>query len=484
MVLLAAAAIVPALDGSLPPHDMLCPLGTVAWEFARHIQPGCGREVYDALAIATCANATPYTPPPPTAAVSPPPAADGLSAGIAAAVQVHPLGSDLLGDGTESRPYATLGHALRVVCSAGYVVAGKGRRIVLRGGEYHLGQHDGSPLLLGPEASGLEISAALGEEAVITGGVEIRPSWRKWQPPRHSAGAPTILVAQIPPGLLAPGVAISELLVNGRRMVAAREPNADPYNYTGWQGGLHAATNWGTMRWGDESNQTSTIVEKTGPAWSRNLSCGDVHFKGAAGGSLDAFADGRGCGWAGHVPLSRPKGLTWTCPASEPWCSEKWANVSEASVWCSGLWANLGYTVHDGTFSSSSSSSSTMGTAINLTFGTGGNQMAFGPLWPAVCNNFFLEGILEALTAPNEFYHDRAEGLLYFIPQDASRPPDTVVAVVAESLLRFEGSQAQPVRDITIRGVTIRGAAKTFLGPHISTTNVSSCRHSALSTPI
>ena len=94
MVLLAAAAIVPALDGSLPPHDMLCPLGMAAWEFARHIQPGCGREVYDALAIATCANATPYTPPPPTAAVSPPPAADGLSAGIAAAVSRVVVGRD------------------------------------------------------------------------------------------------------------------------------------------------------------------------------------------------------------------------------------------------------------------------------------------------------------------------------------------------------------------------------------------------------
>ena len=140
-------------------------------------------------------------------------------------------------------------------------------------------------------------------------------------------------------------------------------------------------------------------------------------------------------------------------------------------MWCSGLWANLGYTVLDGAFDSSASD--TMGaTAINLTFGTGGNQMAFGPLWPGVCSNFFLEGILEALTAPNEFYHDRVEGLLYFVPQDASRPPEAVVAVVAETLLRFEGSQAQPVRDITIHGITFRGATKTFLGPHISTTNV------------
>ena len=45
---------------------------------------------------------------------------------------------------------------------------------------------------------------------------------------------------------------------------------------------------------------------------------------------------------------------------------------------------------------------------VNLTFSRGGQQMAFGPLWPGVCNNFFLEGIFEALSAPGEFYHDQA----------------------------------------------------------------------------
>ena len=97
--------------------------------------------------------------------------------------------------------------------------------------------------------------------------------------------------------------------------------------------------------------------------------------------------------------------------------------------------------------------------------------MAFGPLWPGICNDFIVEGILEALSSPSEFYHDRANGRLYYVPDDPTTPPKVMLAVTAPTLLRFEGSQENRVRNVTIRGVTFRGAAKTFLGPHVSTTN-------------
>eukprot|EP01046_Picozoa_sp_COSAG06_P008619 COSAG06_NODE_437_length_15768_cov_156.524156_14_plen_110_part_00 len=88
------------------------------------------------------------------------------------------------------------------------------------------------------------------------------------------------------------------------------------YDYTTWQGGIRAASNWGRMQYNSSSggggsrdpshNRTAaaaaTIVEKTGAAWNRNISCGDTHFKGALGGSMDAFADGRGCGWVRNTP--------------------------------------------------------------------------------------------------------------------------------------------------------------------------------------
>ena len=335
--------------------------------------------------------------------------------------------------------------------------------MILRAGEYHLGH---LPLLLGPDASGLELVAASNEEAVITGGTELKPDWQPWRGPGASGSANTF-VAEIPVGMLPDGATISELLVGGRRMVTAREPDADVYDYRTWQGGIQAAAHWGTMRWGDEaSNRTATLVEKSGPAWRRNISCGDVHFKGAFGGSLDAFADGRGCGWAGHVPMIRQKGLTWNCPASQGWCRKPWRNASEASVWCTGVWANLGYEVSD-----QKSRHANNLTTVNLTFGSGGNQMAFGPLWPGQCNEFFVEGIIEALSSPGEFYHDRTSGRLFIVTEPGAAPPKAVLAVTAETLLRFVGSQQRPVRDIRLEGLTFRGAAKTFLGPHVSTTN-------------
>ncbi len=343
------------------------------------------------------------------------------------------------------------------------------KRVVLRAGTYHLGGL-GAPLSLGPIASGLELVAAPGEEAVVTGGVEIKPNWHWWH---SSLRSTAILVTELPAQMLPRGVAISELLtVDGRRMVTAREPDANPYDYTTWQGGIRAASHWGIMQYNSTAaaNETTVAVEKAGLAWDRNVSCGDTHFKGAFGGSLGAFADSRGCGWAGHVPVVRQKGLSWSCPPSDHWCHSPWKNASEASVWCTGLWSNLGFEV--GLADWHSMDNDWSDAVINLTFSRGGQQMAFGPLWPGVCNDFFIEGIVEALSAPGEFYHDQAAGRLYMIPYNASAPPpDVLVAVTTPTLLRFKGNQDRPVHDITIKGITFRGASKTFLGPHVSTTN-------------
>jgi hypothetical protein len=77
-----------------------------------------------------------------------------------------------------------------------------------------------------------------GEEPIVTGGVEFRPIWRRpaasdtarqtatdtsSSASSHASGLNhNVLVAEIPAGLLPPGVVISELLAGGRRMVTAR----------------------------------------------------------------------------------------------------------------------------------------------------------------------------------------------------------------------------------------------------------------------
>ena len=118
----AALWLLAAVPAPLPPPHLLCPYTAAAWEFARHIQPGCGREVYEAL-CANCSTAPPYSPPQER------PRADlGSLLGSGAVVVDPAAGSDSRGDGTAARPFATLARGILLACSAEHVAAGKVRR--------------------------------------------------------------------------------------------------------------------------------------------------------------------------------------------------------------------------------------------------------------------------------------------------------------------------------------------------------------------
>jgi hypothetical protein len=113
-----------------------------------------------------------------------------------------------------------------------------------------------------------------------------------------------------------------------------------------------------------------------------------------------------------------------------------WSNASDASLWCTGSWTNSGYDVHSRS-------------GNNITFARGGFQVGFAP--QASCTgSFHLEGIIEALDAPEEFYHDSNSGMLYFFPNTTnadggSALPTEVVAVMEEALIRVVGTQRTPV---------------------------------------
>ena len=75
----------------------------------------------------------------------------------------------------------------------------------------------------------------------------------------------------------------------------------------------------------------------------------------------------------------------------------------------------------------------------------------------------FVENIREELDAPGEWFYDRREKRLYAMPlpgDDLSRDPVRVGA--AETLVAVRGTAEKPVRDVTIRNVTFRHAARTF----------------------
>jgi hypothetical protein len=76
----------------------------------------------------------------------------------------------------------------------------------------------------------------------------------------------------------------------------------------------------------------------------------------------------------------------------------------------------------------------------------------------------FVENIREELDAPGEWFHDAKTDTLYFYPPAGTDLKVATVEVVhLRHLIKFNGSQVNPVRFIRLRGLTFRHAARTFM---------------------
>jgi hypothetical protein len=76
----------------------------------------------------------------------------------------------------------------------------------------------------------------------------------------------------------------------------------------------------------------------------------------------------------------------------------------------------------------------------------------------------FVENIFEELDAPGEWYLDEKASTLYFYPpKGLNLGKATVEAVRLRQLIEFRGTARSPVRFITLKGLTFRHAARTFM---------------------
>lgn len=90
---------------------------------------------------------------------------------------------------------------------------------------------------------------------------------------------------------------------------------------------------------------------------------------------------------------------------------------------------------------------------------TGNNRAA-----PPSATERFVENVREELDAPGEWYHDSAEGWLYYKPEGAGPPPATGFrAGAAEELIRIVGTAKAPVHDVRVSGLAFRATEPTFL---------------------
>ena len=76
----------------------------------------------------------------------------------------------------------------------------------------------------------------------------------------------------------------------------------------------------------------------------------------------------------------------------------------------------------------------------------------------------YVENIFEELDAPGEWFCDGKSNTLYFMPPEGLDLANATVEFPTSSqLIRINGTQQRPVTNVTLRGLTFRHAARTFM---------------------
>ena len=212
----------------VPSAEFDCGMREAAYEYAKHLMPSRGafEEMHDAFELHTrCNLSRPVVTS--TAASSRALWRAAIDAdlrranGTARTVHVKTTGSDDNNDGSEGKPFATVARGVAACVQSG----ARGCSVVVSAGRYELN----STLLLGPDASGVQIlgvsggSAGNGAWPVLSGGTQLKGL--QWSPAGGSFPA-GVVVSDLPVDLA--GVSIKQLFVDGDRAVRARHPNANP----------------------------------------------------------------------------------------------------------------------------------------------------------------------------------------------------------------------------------------------------------------
>jgi len=76
----------------------------------------------------------------------------------------------------------------------------------------------------------------------------------------------------------------------------------------------------------------------------------------------------------------------------------------------------------------------------------------------------FVENIAEELDAPGEWYFDRAERMLYYLPEEGEQIDEMdFIAAQLESVIQLKGNEEHPVTDIFFKGLTFQHTVPTFM---------------------
>jgi hypothetical protein len=450
-----------------------CAVRNFTWAFAQSLLPARAPlvSVFDALRLAVDCNQT-------RPSAAPAPAPPFYAAGGGRVLRTLPLpaaaaaagaffvdaarGSDS-GSGSEAAPFATVARAL-----AATRAGGGGGAIVLRGGApFHLS----APLFLGPQDSGLTLSAYPGEAPVLSGAAALPPlAWARVGPSPNASLPATVWAAPLPAA--PPGANFSSLWApSGRRAVRARWPNGNPEELSGLMpNGFTKAQEW--LPPVAPNTPQAVLHPQLDPRTEPRSACPvDACTSGGPSGSGPPWAifccffwgwNGtaenftRGSYWGsmpgapGGATVRTPGGLVAgpdLLPRLGAWSAPEGAilHAFHGAYWGNWIWRVASVNASSG----------------EVAFGEGGWQEARGD---GAGDYFFVENVREELDAPGEFFVDAASRTLFYCANGTAAPPaEGWLAGQLENLVTLSGTPAAPVEGVALAGLTFAFTEPTFL---------------------
>jgi hypothetical protein len=326
---------------------------------------------------------------------------------------VSPNGSDH-NPGTEAEPFASLQRAQKAARTAARATVREAAgatapvTVFLRGGTHYLDE----PLVLTDEDSGSPDAPVVyrsyaDERVTLHGGQRLEC---RWEP--YSDGILSCRLPQVAAGALDFG----QMFANGKRQILARYPNKDDSDTENYSGYVNAA---GAISDDLEDPCPDPDADMTYPNQPKR----GIHF------DAETFTD------------------------------KHWAHPEEAviHIYQSYYWGNLQWQIkHLGRESQT------------IWFGEGGHQLgaqySHSPANVDERSRFFVENVFEELDSPGEWYLDRREGMLYWMPEVGTDPATAVIEVPRlKRVIEFRGTRRKPVHHITIERLRITGTASTFM---------------------
>lgn len=342
--------------------------------------------------------------------------------------------------GTEEAPLQSIAAAVSKAPSG---------TVVLREGTFW----QSKTLQLGSENSGLKLMAYPNEHPVISGGKQLKVTWQ----PHDVSDSANIYSAKLQGQVSeVPG-----LQLNGERATRARYPNLP--------GGIEVSPGLGAMVKGNAASWAPPNFSRLGPVQyytdtkhSRNDTQDGIfqNYMIGTNGLCSVYDPPVGYWCSEHTSgggafaFRTPSGVT---PNQGALPNAPYKDVSEMiiNVWRPNRWENWMFQVADYDPAAGS-----------FVFGAGGNQGARGENRG---DDFFVENVMEELDHPGEFFYNKKSDELFLYYNGTGAPPSDLEIVVPSLrvLMNVSGTQWDPVRNLTLSGLTFKSTRHTYMDPHL-----------------